>query len=422
MAITYVGSGAEAAATAGANPAVPYPTGIQAGDLLWLPCSASVTTIFATNAVSGFTRRYGLNSAGGSPVGAGFYRIATGAETGTVTLNSPGGLSIGRMFAYRGVDPATPFDVDDAPFGSSTGVTAYVIPEQVTTMPGCTLLLHTWSNASSGTWTQPTFYTELMDSTATATVNATSVAHRLNWAGSGATGTRTVTRSAAVRGGAAGVVLRPALDAVTGASAAVLPVLASTSTAGVTAQGESTGTLPSLAASAAGSLTSTGSSAVTLPSLSAAATGTSALQAASTATMPRMASSAAGVLRSTAQVVVGLPALGSTATGTATATGSSTAVLPTFDSSASASVLLQGSSSAGLPQLSSVITVAAPRVEGESTATLPALAGSAEGLVFLDTSNWRDITVTVGTPYGHPFAVGVPAGHPLQTGAPRSEP
>lgn len=209
MPITYEGSGSEAIGLLAANLSLPYPTGIVAGDLLWLPASSSVATAFATTAVTGFTRRYALNSGGGAPVGAGFYKIATGSETGNVTVTTPGGSSIARMFLYRGVDQATPFDVADAAFGTASTVTAYVVPTQTPTRAGCAMLVHTWSNATSGTWTPPSGYTELMDSTGGGMVNATEVAHLLG-AGSGATGTRTATRSAGSRGGAAGVVLRPA--------------------------------------------------------------------------------------------------------------------------------------------------------------------------------------------------------------------
>lgn len=359
MAITYAGAGAEATGLAGANPQIPYPA-VMVGEFLWVPVSASVTTVPAANAMAaaGFTRRYGINSGGGSPVGGGYYKFATGSETGTATFISPGGLSHGRMFVYRGVDPNNPFDVPDVFAGYSTSVTAYEVPAQTTTMPGATPLLHTFSNATSGTWTQPTFYTELMDSTAGGTVNATSFAHRLAWAGSGDTGIRTVTRSAGSRGGAAGVVLRPAGTGTTGTSAATLPALASAS---------------------AGTVATGGTSAVILPKLAAAAVATLA------------------------------------------ASGTSAPVLPALQSASAATVGTTGTSAATLPLLVVQGVLSIP-ISGAVTSTLPRLESFAVASVFLDKSQWRNVSVVVGAPYARTLTAGAPTGNPMQVGTPRSEP
>lgn len=420
MAITYVGSGAEAAATGGANLSLPYVADIQAGDLLWVPASSSVTSAYATNAISGFTRAYALDSGGGSPVGAGFYKIATGSETGSVTVVTPGGNSLARMFAFRGVDPTTPLDAAPVGFGSSTGVTAYVVPDQTTTTAGAALLLHTWSNTATGTWTQPTFYTEVMDSTAGGTVGAASAAYRI-WSGSGSTGTRTVTRSASVRGGAAGVVLRPAADATTGSSSVVLPALVSVATAALIVTGTTDAAIPMPQSAGAASVSNPGTSAVALPSLTSSATGTTALTVASQAVLPRPTSAAAATVRVDGQSAVVLPPLAASATATTSSPGSSVVVLPPLAASGAADVYVVGTSEVMLPQLVCAAEAEASKVEGSSAALLPMLEVAGEALVFLDTSNWRDITITVGTPAGHPFSAGNPVGHPLQTGAPRSD-
>lgn len=209
--ITYEGAGAVDSAVSAGNLSLPYPApagGILTGDFLWIPLTASVATVWASNAIAGFTRRFTGTSGGSSPTVAGFYRIATGGESGSVTANSPGGSSIGRMYVYRGVDPTTPFDVADALFGSGTAVTDYVIPTQTPTVAECAALLIADGNSTTGSWTPPGSHTELLDS-GNAEAQVVFHGHRLGLP-AGPTGTRTVVRSGSTRGAAAGVILRPA--------------------------------------------------------------------------------------------------------------------------------------------------------------------------------------------------------------------
>lgn len=224
MAITYVGAGAEATATAGGNPAVPYPASITAGDILIIACSSGVSTAWATNAVTGFTRRTTVNGGGSSPSGAIYYKIATGSETGTRSITSPGGASIGRMFAYRGVDQTNTFDVADVTFGSSAATTAYDIPAQTTTIAGCMLAHFVFSNTTTGSFAPAPDqggYTELWESSGGAVIGVVEYAHVVSWGSSGDTTIRSVVRTGSIRGGGIGIALRPATSTQLAASGQV---------------------------------------------------------------------------------------------------------------------------------------------------------------------------------------------------------
>lgn len=421
MAITYQGAGTEASATGGANITLTYPAGIAAGDLIWVSCSSSVATAYATNALSGFTRAYAFDSGGGSPVGAGFLRIATGAESGNITLVTPGGSSFARMFVYRGVEQTTPLDSTPVNFGSSTAVTAYVVPEQTTTVPGCTLLVHAWSNSATGTWTPPTLYTELWDSNAAGTVGAVEFAHRVAWSGSGATGTRTITRSAAVRGGAAGVVLRPAADTITGSVNATVPKLTAAIAASVTVLAVSAPVLPRPTTSATATVTNPATTAVALPRLKASTTGTVTNRGSVAATLPKIGSSAAVNVTNRGSAAVTLPRLSASATGGLGVAASVNATLPTLTATVAVDMTVTSVIAARLPLPTAIATVELTAT-ADIDATLPAPTGSVDGDVVIDPASYRDITITLGQPYTHPLAVGSPLPRALTIGTPYGNP
>lgn len=216
--ISYVGQGTEGSATGGGNPQPVVPT-CQVGDFLWVPFACSVSTIAATNALSGFTRQYGLQSNATAPSAAGFYKFATAGDIGaTLTINSPGGSSLSQVFAYRGVDPLNPFDdglyVSD---GWSVARTNYDVPAQTTVTPHCCAIVHAWSNSLTGSFTPPTVdggYTEIWDSGGGGAANIQTLAHIVDMGNPQTTSIRNIVRSGSVKGGVAGIVLRPAADAV----------------------------------------------------------------------------------------------------------------------------------------------------------------------------------------------------------------
>jgi hypothetical protein len=212
--ILYVGAAAEPTpAVTGAALSVPQAvTGARAGDLLVMCAEGTTASLYATNAATaaGFSRADAQLSAGGSPNGAIFTKWADGTESGNLSLTSPGGTTFGRIFAYRNVNRYVMLNQADQVFGSSTSVSNYDVPDVTPSMVGCAAVLFAWSNAASGTWTPPSGYTEVWDSTGGAVANAVTVCHRLNITNKSAQGLRTIVRSAAVRGGAIGLLLQPA--------------------------------------------------------------------------------------------------------------------------------------------------------------------------------------------------------------------
>jgi hypothetical protein len=211
--ITFVGAGAQSSVVSGGgNAAVAYPSGLAAGDLLWVSAVNSAVTLIASNAMAaaGFTRRFTGTAGGSSPSIAGFYKIATGSESGTATLINPGSGGLNSMMlAFRGVDQTTPFDVADGTYGSASAATNYVISDQTPTMAGTAAIIMASGNAATGTWTVPGTYTPDLNAGGGTGVFSMSIAHRLGLA-AGATGTRTIVRSTGLRGAGEGILLRPA--------------------------------------------------------------------------------------------------------------------------------------------------------------------------------------------------------------------
>jgi hypothetical protein len=214
--ISYAGTGAVSSAISGGNATPAYPSGLQAGDLLWIVAGCTGNNQFATNAISGFTRRVTVQSTTVSPTLAGFYKIATGLESGVITVDNPSGSAalISKMFAYRNVNQTTPFDATDAIFATGSAVINYDIPSQTPTMPGTAALLLAEGNTGAGSWSPPSGYIEVYDGD-NGQADVIFCGHRLGLVEgsgltSGDTGTRTVVKSASIRGVAAGVLLRPA--------------------------------------------------------------------------------------------------------------------------------------------------------------------------------------------------------------------
>lgn len=120
--ITYVGAGTvfDTAATSGT---VPAPAGFAAGDLLLMQFGCNVTGTVTTPA--GWTS---INLYAGTDYHSYlWYRIADGTETSGVTLSN-GVAFTAVMWAYRGVNTTTPFDVAMATTATTTGVTTIVAP------------------------------------------------------------------------------------------------------------------------------------------------------------------------------------------------------------------------------------------------------------------------------------------------------
>lgn len=208
MAIAYLGTGTAAAGST--TPlAVPYPSPVGAGDgmvLLMTGGSASFPTL-----PGGWTAGVSANSGGSSPYAYIAVKIATGSESGSLSVTMPAFAAKGQILRFGGVDQTTPLDVAGTTYSNSAAATAYDLPTLTTTKAGAALVALGSANASTGTWTNPTApansWTKLTDNPTL--VPSTYVGY-LIWTGSGATGTVNLTRSTSIRGAGGLIALRPA--------------------------------------------------------------------------------------------------------------------------------------------------------------------------------------------------------------------
>lgn len=122
MAITFVNAAALSISTANATPA--FPANVQTGDLIILLAGSDNQNInFPTTSVNnswvqiGNQANQGTGTAGTGNTSARlgvFYKFATGSGEPTTTLPSTGNVTMGRMFALRGVDRANPIVTSSA--------------------------------------------------------------------------------------------------------------------------------------------------------------------------------------------------------------------------------------------------------------------------------------------------------------------
>ena len=115
MAASFVAAGSVGTSSA------TYPAGITAGDLLlmWITRSSSTPPTLP----SGWTAEPTLGtvtSGGSSPSGRWCYKVATGSESGSVTVTTN---AKAQILVFRGIDTSAPFaDVDS--YSSSTTVSS----------------------------------------------------------------------------------------------------------------------------------------------------------------------------------------------------------------------------------------------------------------------------------------------------------
>jgi MSHA biogenesis protein MshQ len=139
--ITFVGAGDQTAATSGSiTPELP--NGAAAGDVAILIVAGRPSDATLPSTPTGWTARSSaIQNAGSNDVRVmTFYRILSNGDTGpTVTLapswtGGSAGMS-GQIAVWRGVDPATPFDVSDTT-GTSNSDDRFVAPSITTVTPG----------------------------------------------------------------------------------------------------------------------------------------------------------------------------------------------------------------------------------------------------------------------------------------------
>jgi hypothetical protein len=203
--------------TAGTSWAVPYPAGISAGHLLVLHI---VTNGGAVTTPAGWTAVYN-ETVLANPKGGLFIKVAAGTESGNLTVTTASTAGNAIMLRYTGVDTTTPQDVAASTYSNSLSTDpATVLPSITTVTNNAWLVMGNGLNSGSTTVTSvtPAGATERIDHVQAAPMpgggggtgsKGGSVWDELD-ATAGATGTRTITPSAARANWGAMMALRPA--------------------------------------------------------------------------------------------------------------------------------------------------------------------------------------------------------------------
>lgn len=166
MAVTLAGTPSVYENGSGTAVVLPYPTGVQAGELLVAHITHSHQTAPTSNP-GGWTLIDSENSiSGGPPSGSSWYKWADGSEQGTVTFptHTTAGKISGVMARWAGVDPTTPLDASHT--SSSTGAqTSYTPPTLTTVTAGARILYHISAYVSQTDPTDPADVTRVAAST-----------------------------------------------------------------------------------------------------------------------------------------------------------------------------------------------------------------------------------------------------------------
>ena len=164
--VTYVSAGAGVGTTSTSSFNVPYPSNLQAGDLILLQVTVRDTTNTPTlQSGSGFTALYSAENAGsgtGTPRQWIYYKFSDGTETGNLGITIGGSVTkMARMYAFRNVAPSS-FNVGG---GLSRGDSTTISAQAVTTSSDKSLAVSfvfvsndnavgSFTGATGGTWTE----------------------------------------------------------------------------------------------------------------------------------------------------------------------------------------------------------------------------------------------------------------------------
>lgn len=211
MAIAFGAAGSRLlVSTASTSWAVPYPGTVNADDLLVLHIitnGGSVTT------PSGWTAVFNETTLT-NPKGGLFIKVATGSESGNLTVTTTSTTGNAMMFSYTGVDTTTPQDAAATNSTDSTGSTLdTTIPGLTTVTAGAWLVYANGLNSGSTqvTTSNGSGFTERVDHGATGGTGTKGGAlYDEPFATAGATGNRVLTLSAARADWGAMMALRPA--------------------------------------------------------------------------------------------------------------------------------------------------------------------------------------------------------------------
>lgn len=308
MPITFVAAGTVALNNAAATTlSVPYPAGIQAGDVIAMPVGVNSATV-ATLPPGWLAGGVSSASGGNAPSERIMLKVCTGTESGSVNVTTANATSRGQMLLFRGVDNTTPLDNAGSVTASATATTTYALPSMTTTAPGAALVLVGVANTVGGTWTSPTSPGTFTETAETTGAIPSMGIQYLIWSGSGATGTVNYARSTNVRGCTGMLALRPAAtsstyeasgtsaatSAAVGAAAALL-VAAGTVAAvsGATGSAERVPRVYAASGTAAASSSATGAATALLGASGAAAAALSSSTGGATSLLPSGGTAAA---------------------------------------------------------------------------------------------------------------------------------
>jgi hypothetical protein len=198
--------------TATTSHPVPYPATISAGDVMVLGIGTSSANSAAISTPSGWTLIRQSSSTGNTllPSIAAYVTVATGSETGNLTVTSGSIVIAAQILAFSGVDQTTPQDVT-AGFVDQTALqTNMDIPAITIATSGAALIAMGSKNSGTATATPPTSPGTFTETTDHTTGNRAFEMSYLLGVSSGSTGTVTITWSATSRGLGVLVALRPA--------------------------------------------------------------------------------------------------------------------------------------------------------------------------------------------------------------------
>jgi hypothetical protein len=180
--IAYQGTATSATTGSGTatSLAVAYPASVAAGEVL-VACVCNRTGNQAPIVGPGGGWLEAPNSPtykGNSIALSVWYKVATGAETGSATWTTLfGGNPVatklaGAMARFSGVDTANPFNASGAVAEGTTPTTTHTTPSVTTTTANC-MLVELFSDRGTSTWTPPTgnSETERIDVTTTGTAD-----------------------------------------------------------------------------------------------------------------------------------------------------------------------------------------------------------------------------------------------------------
>lgn len=194
---------------AGTSWAVAYPSGISAGDILLLHISTNggaVTSSSLTGA--GWTEVFKPATVT-NPRGGLWLKVASGSESGTITVTTASTTGNAIMFRYTGVDTTTPQDATATTIEDTSGTdTTTDIPSITTVTDGAMLIYANAGNSSTVTMTAAD--TERVDHGALGGTGAKCGAvYDVIKTTAGASGTKTITLSSARAYWGVMIALRP---------------------------------------------------------------------------------------------------------------------------------------------------------------------------------------------------------------------